>query len=118
LAFTDEVDFLESGSVHRLGQVLEAEHPQEAIELYLDQIDGLVEQTNGEAYEKAISWLRKALLVLRKLKDSRTIKLVVEDLKERFKRKRGFTSRLDDLVREMDLAVVVGAPLKAENVDG
>jgi hypothetical protein len=118
LAFTDEVDFLESGSVHRLGQVLEAEHPQEAIELYLDQIDGLVEQTNGGAYEKAISWLRKALLVLRKMKDSRTIKLVVEDLKDRFKRKKGFTSRLDDLVREMDLAVVVGGTLRAEDVDG
>ena len=110
LAFTDEVNFLESGSVHRLGQVLEAEHPHEAIELYLDQIDGLVEQTNGEAYEKAISWLRKALLVLRKMKDSRTIKLVVEDLKDRFKRKKGFTSRLEELMREMDLTVVVGAP--------
>lgn len=118
LAFTDEVDFLESGSVHRLGQILEAEHPQEAIELYLDQIDELVDQTKGEAYEKAIGWLRKALLVLRKLKDSKTIRLVVQDLKERFKRKKGFTSRLEDLMREMDLTVVVGGSLGAKDVDG
>ncbi len=113
LELADEVEFVEPGSVQRLAQHLEIEHPQEAIELYLDQIDELVEQTNGDAYEKAIAWLRKALRVLRENRDSRTIKLVVEDLRERYKRKKGFTSRLEQLMREMDVKVVVDAPSRA-----
>lgn len=72
----------------------EADHPQDAIEIYQKIAERYVDQTNNKAYESAIVLVKKVQKLMQQAKRSKEFKAYVEQLQTKFKVKRNFMKLL------------------------
>lgn len=81
----------------KLASLREAEHPDDAVCIYQDEIRRLVEQTNNAAYEEAFRLVQK----IRKLRKDMGLEdqfdKYIGELRSEYKRKRNFMKLLDTL---------------------
>lgn len=79
----------------KLARTCEQEHPEDALEIYLRQIEPLVEQTNNDSYAAAVEYLLKVRDLMTKLGQDEEFFEYVEALRTTYKRKRNFLKMLD-----------------------
>ena len=75
----------------------EQDHPEDALAIYQRQIEPLVNQTQQQAYETAVSYLRKVRELLQRLGRKAEFTSYLELLRKTYKRKRNFMALLDRL---------------------
>ncbi len=75
----------------------EQDHPEDALAIYQRQIEPLVNQTQQQAYEMAVSYLRKVRELMQRLDRKAEFTSYLEFLRKTYKRKRNFMALLDRL---------------------
>ncbi len=75
----------------------EQDHPEDALAIYQRQIEPLVNQTQQQAYETAVSYLRKVRELLQRLGRKAEFTGYLELLRKTYKRKRNFMALLERL---------------------
>ncbi|HXJ91508.1 MAG TPA: SWIM zinc finger family protein [Terriglobia bacterium] len=78
-----------------LAKLRENDHPEDAVKIYLQRVDPLVQRTNNEAYEEAVSMLRKVQRLTTRLGQQAEFKDRVTLLRATYKPKRNFIKLLD-----------------------
>lgn len=68
----------------------EKKHPEDAIEIYLRQVEPLVNQTNNRAYKEAVGYLGRIHDLMNKIGKEREFRVELVRIKAEFKRKRNF----------------------------
>ncbi|MBW2736689.1 MAG: SWIM zinc finger family protein [Deltaproteobacteria bacterium] len=80
-----------------LARLREDGHPEDALRVYQDEVQRLVNQTNNPAYKEAIDWVRHIRRLLRKTGQEDQFGKYVAELEVEFKRKRNFMKLLNGL---------------------
>ncbi len=80
-----------------LASLREEEYPEEALEIYEERIEPLVEQTNNAAYEEAYELLMKTRSIMRRTGREAEFDEYLELLRAEYKRKRNFIKLLDGM---------------------
>ena len=80
-----------------LAQQCEKPHPQEAIDIYQNHIEGIIRQTNNDAYDRATTILKRIKNLMTRLKQQNDFAEYLEKLKVQYKQKRNFMKRIDVL---------------------
>lgn len=73
----------------------EKDHPAEAVTVYRDQVEPIVQQTNNRAYREAILLIKKIRVLMKGLGKEEEFAEYVSSLKVEYKRKRNFMKLLD-----------------------
>jgi uncharacterized Zn finger protein len=79
----------------RLAELRAAEHPEDALAVYSDQIEPLLEQTNNDAYRHAIELLLKVKTLMVRLDRKAEFEESMARLKAKYRRKRNFIKFLN-----------------------
>ena len=78
----------------QIAAACEADHPQDAIEIYQKIIDHFVGQTNNDAYDRAAELVKKVQRLMQHLKHKKEFDAYIEQLRMKFKAKRNFIKLL------------------------
>ena len=78
-----------------LAKLREKDHPEDAVKIYFQRVDPLVQQTHNHAYEEAVSMLRKVQTLTARLGQQAEFKNRVTLLRVTYKPKRNFIKLLD-----------------------
>lgn len=78
----------------RLAQLREADHPRDAISVYVPEIEPLINQTNNQAYGQAVTLLIKVRDLMKRLDQNVEFNALVNKLSSTYKRKRNFIKLL------------------------
>ena len=78
-----------------LASLREQEHPEDAISIYLGEVEPLLEQKNNAAYSEAVALLRKAGALMTRLGQREELVNHVTLLRGKHKPKRNFIKLLD-----------------------
>jgi uncharacterized Zn finger protein len=84
----------------QVAQALEADSPEDAIAVYRDQIDPMVQKTNNQAYDEAADIVRRVRDPMTRIGKSAEFAAWIDELRVRHKAKRNFVKRLDGVVSE------------------
>ena len=79
----------------RLAELRAAEHPEDALAVYSNQIEPLLEQTNNDAYRQAIELLLKVNDLMVRLDRKAEFEESPTRLKSKYRRKRNFIKFLN-----------------------
>jgi len=79
----------------RLAELRAAEHPEDALAVYSDQIEPLINQTNNDAYRHAIELLLKVKTLMVRLDRKAEFEESMARLKAKYRRKRNFIKFLN-----------------------
>ncbi|MGH8503638.1 MAG: hypothetical protein ACREVE_14420 [Gammaproteobacteria bacterium] len=82
----------------QLAAALEARQPEDAIEIYKDRVDPIVDRRNNQAYDEAAELLRKIQELMRRTGQAPAFLDYVAAVRARHKAKRNFMQRIADLV--------------------
>lgn len=88
------------GLLHELAHKLEASRPQDAITLYRRMLAPIIQQTNNQAYERAIRLMRRMGELMRAENLTAAFTDELQKLRQRYKAKRNFIKLLDGLLRD------------------
>ena len=80
-----------------LARLREKSHPEDAIEIYKNQVVSLVQRTNNQAYREAIILIKNIRKLMNSLKKVEEFSVYVSFLKSNYKPKRNFMKLLDKL---------------------
>jgi uncharacterized Zn finger protein len=78
-----------------LAKLREKDYPEDAVKIYFQRVDPLVQQTKNGAYEEAVSMLRKVQTLTARLGQQTEFKNRVTLLRATYKPKRNFIKLLD-----------------------
>ena len=78
----------------QLAERREQAHPEDALAIYRRQIEPLIDQTQQQAYETAVSYLRKVRELMQRLGRRAEFDSYLELLRKTYKRKRNFMALL------------------------
>ena len=81
-----------------IARALEANSPADATVVYCEQIDAIVQQTNNDAYDRAIELARRVRDLIKRVGKDGEFAAWIGALRVRHKAKRNFLQRLDRLV--------------------
>lgn len=79
-----------------LARVRERDHPGDALEVYLAQIEPAIRASDNHTYAGAVEWLEKAQALYARLGRGHAFDELVLGLRERHRAKRNLTKRLDE----------------------
>ncbi len=79
-----------------LAHAREREHPADALEVYLAQIEPAIRSSDNHTYAGAIEWLDKARALFARLEQEDAFDGLVRDVRERHRAKRNLIKRLDE----------------------
>lgn len=80
----------------RLAKAREADHPEDALEVYRRDLEKTIQQTNRDAYATAVGWLTRISILLRRLGRAAEFDALRADLRVRHGKKRNFVKLLDE----------------------
>jgi uncharacterized Zn finger protein len=80
----------------RLADLRAADHPEDALSVYLPRIEPLIQQTNHDAYLRAVDLLIKAQTLMKRLNREAEFEALRSRLTTEYKRKRNFIKLLID----------------------
>jgi uncharacterized Zn finger protein len=80
-----------------LAHACEKDHPDEALKIYQDVIEGTIKQTNNRAYDEAAAMLKKIKKLMTQLKQQPQFKMYVAELRATYKQKRNFIKRIEKI---------------------
>ena len=81
----------------KLAARLEAERPADALEIYWQRVIPKIDQTNNQAYDEAIGFLKKARELLQRLGRQAEFAPFIANLRANYKRKRNFMTLLSKM---------------------
>lgn len=79
-----------------LARAREHEHPADALEVYLTQIEPAIRFSDNHTYAGAVEWLEKAQTMFTCLQQEDAFDELVRDIRERHRAKRNLIRRLDE----------------------
>jgi uncharacterized Zn finger protein len=79
-----------------LAHTREREHPGDALEVYLAQIEPAIRSSDNHTYAGAVEWLEKAQALFARLEHEDAFDELVRDVRERHRAKRNLIKRLDE----------------------
>lgn len=79
----------------KLANIREKEYPADALKIYKARISPKIAETNNQAYEQAVSWLKKIEELMRRLGKKSEFDSYVLELRAGYKAKRNFIKLLD-----------------------
>lgn len=80
-----------------LAALREKKHPRDTIAVYRKQIAPILEETNNEAYARAIELLRRLEKLMKRVKDKAGFQAYLDELRKTYKRKRNFMKMLAEV---------------------
>jgi uncharacterized Zn finger protein len=80
-----------------LARACEKTHPAEALKIYQHLIEGIIQQTNNRAYDKAAAMLKKIKKLMTQLKQQPQCKMYIAKLRGTYKQKRNFIKRIEKI---------------------
>jgi len=80
-----------------LAKIREKEHPTDALKIYKDRIAPKVEETNNQAYEQAVNWIKKVKQLMSQLDKESEFEDYLCELRVNYKIKRNFIKLLDSV---------------------
>jgi len=80
-----------------LAKIREKEHPTDALKIYKDRIAPKVEETNNQAYEQAVDWIKKVKQLMSQLGRESEFEDYLCELRVNYKIKRNFIKLLDSV---------------------
>ncbi len=86
----------------------EGDHPADALEVYLAQIDPAIRSSDNHTYSGAVEWLEKAEALFARIEPKGAFGDLVRDIRERHRAKRNLIKRLDE--RGWGLPIAARAP--------
>ena len=78
----------------RLAKEREADHPEDALNIYQPRIEALINQTNNQAYQDAVNLLLKVQMLMNRLERQAEFDVFLARLRKDYKRKRNFIGLL------------------------
>lgn len=79
-----------------LARARSREHPGDALEVYLAQIEPAIRASDNHTYAGAVEWLEKAQTMFARLEQAHAFDELVRDIRERHRAKRNLIKRLDE----------------------
>lgn len=79
-----------------LARAREREHPADALEVYLAQIEPAIRASDNHTYAGAVEWLEKAQAMFARLEEEDAFEELVRNIRERYRAKRNLIKRLDE----------------------
>lgn len=79
-----------------LARAREREHPGDALEVYLAQIEAAIRSSDNHTYAGAVEWLEKARTLFARLEQGHAFDELVRGVRERHRAKRNLIKRLDE----------------------
>jgi uncharacterized Zn finger protein len=79
-----------------LASARDREHPADALEVYLSQIEPAVRSSDNHTYAGAVEWLEKARTMFTRLREEDAFDELVRDIRKRHHAKRNLIRRLDE----------------------
>ena len=79
----------------KLAKIREKEHPKDTLKIYRDRIEPKVEETNNQAYEQAVIWIKEVKRLMSQLGEESEFENYLVALRVNYKIKRNFIKLLD-----------------------
>jgi uncharacterized Zn finger protein len=79
----------------KLAKIREKEHPADALKIYKDRIEPKVQETNNQAYDQAVIWIKEVKRLMSQLGESAEFDDYLVALRVNYKIKRNFIKLLD-----------------------
>lgn len=79
----------------KLAEQRQIEHPEDALSIYMNEVEPLIQQTNNSAYASAVNFLKKIRPLMEKLELRSQYQQYVEHLRTAYKSKRNFIGLLN-----------------------
>jgi hypothetical protein len=79
-----------------LARARERDHPGDALEVYVAQIEPAIRSSDNHTYAGAVEWLEKAQALFARLKQEDAFDQLVRDILERHRAKRNLIKRLEE----------------------
>jgi len=77
-----------------LARACEKTHPAETLIIYQNRIEGIIKQTNNDAYDRATDMLKIIKKLMKQLKQQSQFKVYIEQLRKDYKQKRNFIKKI------------------------
>ena len=74
----------------KLADAREEQHPEDAMQIYMDRIGPTLDRTNNEAYREAMGYLKKIQALMKRCNRSGDFAGYLDKIKSEYKRKRNF----------------------------
>jgi len=79
----------------KLAKIRENEHPADALKIYKDRIEPKINETNNQAYEQAVIWIKEVKRLMTQLGEESEFEDYLVALRVNYKIKRNFIKLLD-----------------------
>jgi len=79
----------------KLAEIREKEHPTDALKIYQDRIEPKIKETNNQAYDQAVLWIKKVKSLMSQLGRESEFEDYLMALRVNYKIKRNFIKLLD-----------------------
>jgi uncharacterized Zn finger protein len=81
----------------KLAEALEKPHPSEALHIYRESLDPLIDRKNNQAYEEAVARIRRIRKLMVRTGRAAEVRDFISDLRTRHKPKRNLIKLLDSI---------------------
>lgn len=81
----------------KLANIREKDHPTDSLKIYQDRINPKVEETNNQAYEQAVKWIKEVKRLMSQLDREAEFDDYLVTLRVNYKPKRNFIKLLDSI---------------------
>lgn len=81
----------------KLAKMREQEHPSDALKIYQERIEPKIKETNNQAYEQAVMWVKEVKRLMTKLDRESEFEDYLVALRVNYKIKRNFIKLLDSI---------------------
>jgi len=81
----------------KLAALREKDHPLDAVEVYKNNVDWTVSQTNNKAYEEALKLIRKIQVLMNQINQDASFAAYLLELRTKYKAKRNFMKLLEKI---------------------
>ncbi len=81
----------------KLAKMREKEHPSDALKIYQERIEPKIKETNNQAYEQAVMWVKEVKRLMTKLDRESEFEDYLVALRVNYKIKRNFIKLLDSI---------------------
>lgn len=81
----------------KLAKIREKEHPKDTLKIYQDRIEPKIQETNNQAYDQAVKWLKEVKRLMSQLGEESEFENYLVALRVNYKIKRNFIKLLDSI---------------------